>query len=151
MSKLSVHAMQGGERVPMLHDERGLPLFYPSLFATSQLRNAGVAVSTIGNTLADLIVLLRWEQAHQRELLSEFRNECFPSLADVVCLRVFAKLDMREWSAGDRGEVRRIFSILPTIRNRRSPDETRHVHCHPCSCRHCDGRLQRRAARPERQ
>jgi hypothetical protein len=62
----------------MLHDERWLPLFYPSRFATSQLRNAGVAVSTIGNTLADLIVLLRWEQAHQRDLLSEFRNECFP-------------------------------------------------------------------------
>lgn len=91
MPELSVHVMRGGECVPMLHDERGLPLFYSSLFATSQLRNAGVAVSTIGNPLADLIVLLRWEQAHQRDLLSEFRNECFPSLADVVCLRVFCQ------------------------------------------------------------
>lgn len=69
MPKLSVHVMQGGERVLMLHDERGLPLFYSSLFATSQLRNGGVAVSTIRNTLADLIVLLRWEQAHRRDLL----------------------------------------------------------------------------------
>lgn len=55
--RLSVHVMQGGERVPMLHDERGLPLFYPTLFVTSQLRNAGVAVNSIRNKLADLIVL----------------------------------------------------------------------------------------------
>ena len=45
--RLSVHVMPGGERVPMLQDEQGLPLFYPTLFATSQLRNAGAAVNTI--------------------------------------------------------------------------------------------------------
>jgi hypothetical protein len=33
--------LSGGERVPMLHDEHELPLFYPTLFVTSQLRNAG--------------------------------------------------------------------------------------------------------------
>lgn len=66
MPKLSVHVMQDGERVPMLHDESGLPLFYPTLYATSQLRNAGVAVNTIRNKLADLIVLLRWEFANRR-------------------------------------------------------------------------------------
>lgn len=95
MSRLSVHVLSGGERVPMLHDERGLPLFYPTLFATSQLRNAGAAVNTIRNKLADIVVLLRWEQQQGRDLTSEFAHGDFLSIADVVSLRDFAKLDMR--------------------------------------------------------
>lgn len=95
MPKLSVHVMQSGERVPMLQDELGLPLFYPTLFATSQLRNAGVAVNTIRNKLADLIVLLRWEATSRRDLVSEFQGGRFLTIADVVSLRDFAKLDMR--------------------------------------------------------
>jgi hypothetical protein len=47
----------GGERVPMLHDAQGLPLLYPTLFATTQLRNAAAAVNTIRNKLVDIVVL----------------------------------------------------------------------------------------------
>jgi len=79
----------------MLHDAQGLPLFYPTLFATSLLRNAGAAVNTIRNKLADIVVLLRWESLQGRDLISEFRNGRFLTLADVVSLRDFAKLDMR--------------------------------------------------------
>lgn len=95
MPLLSVHVLGEGERVPMLHDERGLPLFYPTLFATSQLRNAGAAVNSIRNKLADLVVLMRWEQRHERDLISEFRSGRFLTIADVASLRDFAKLDMR--------------------------------------------------------
>lgn len=96
--RLSIHVLSGGERVPMLHDERGLPLFYPTLFATVQLRNAGAAVNTIRNKLADIVVLLRWQQRHGRDLISEFAQGNFLSVADVVSLRDFAKLDMRDQS-----------------------------------------------------
>lgn len=95
MTRLSVHVLSEGERVPLLHDAQGLPLFYPTLFATSQLRNAGAAVNTIRNKLADIVVLLRWESLQGRDLISEFRNGRFLTLADVVSLRDFAKLDMR--------------------------------------------------------
>ena len=81
----------------MLHDEQGMPLFYPTLFATSQLRNAGAAVNTIRNKLADLVVLMRWEQCQGRDLISEFRSGRFLTIADVDSLRDFAKLDMRDW------------------------------------------------------
>ncbi|HFF6157966.1 TPA: tyrosine-type recombinase/integrase [Stenotrophomonas maltophilia] len=90
----------------MLHDEQGVPLFYPTLFATSQLRNAGAAVNTIRNKLADLVVLLRWEQYHGRNLISEFRSRRFLTVADVVSLRDFAKLDMRHQQPVDRAEAR---------------------------------------------
>lgn len=96
MPRLSIHVLSGGERVPMLHDEQGVPLFYPTLFATTQLRNAGVAVNTIRNKLADITVLLRWEQRQGRDLLAEFTQGHFLTVADVVSLRDFAKLDMRD-------------------------------------------------------
>ena len=107
MPKLSIHVLGDGERVPMLHDEKGLPLFYPTLFATAQLRNAGAAVNTIRNKLSDLVVLLRWEQEHGRDLIAEFRSGRFLTLADVVSLRDFAKLDMRhrEADGGDTKEI----------------------------------------------
>lgn len=96
MPTLSIHVLRSGERVPFLVDERGLPLFYPTLFATSQLRNAGAAVNTMRNKLLDLVVLARWEQERGRDLLDEFRHGHFLSVADVVSLRDFAKRDMRE-------------------------------------------------------
>lgn len=97
MPTLSVHVLGEGERFPMLHDEQGVPLFYPTLFATSQLRNAGAAVNTIRNKLVDLVVLMRWEQCQGRDLIAEFRTGRFLTVADVDSLRDFAKLDMRDW------------------------------------------------------
>lgn len=93
----------------MLHDARGLPLFYPNLFATAQLRNAGAAVNTIRNKLADIVVLLRWEHSRSRDLISEFRAGRFLTVADIVSLRDFAKLDMRDQpgyeGSGDQVDV----------------------------------------------
>jgi integrase len=102
---LSMHIFGGGERVPMLHDARGLPLFYPTLFVTSQLRNAGAAVNTIVNTLRDILVLLRWEasQTPTRNLEREFSKGSFLTVADVVSLRDFASLDMRFLEDTNRG------------------------------------------------
>lgn len=87
----------------MLHDDRGLPLFYPTLFATAQLRNAGSAVNTIRNKLADIGVLLWWERLRSRDLIAEFRAGRFLSVADIVSLRDFAKLDMRAQSDLNEG------------------------------------------------
>ena len=91
----------------MLHDEQGVPLFYPTLFATSQLRNAGADVNTIRNKLADLVVLLRWEQANDRDLITACRSGRLLTVADIVSLRDFAKLDMRELSSVGGGEKER--------------------------------------------
>lgn len=79
----------------MLHDEKGLPLFYPTLFATTHLRNAGAAVNTIRNKLADIAVLLRWERDHGRDVLDELRRGQVITMADIVSIRDYASLDMR--------------------------------------------------------
>ncbi|MHA8021257.1 site-specific integrase [Stenotrophomonas hibiscicola] len=123
--KLSVHVMQDGERVPMLQDESGVPLFYPTLYATSQLRNAGVAVNTIRNKLADLIVLLRWEVANCRNLISEFQGGRFLTIADVVSLRDFAKLDMRNWKSDGHCTEKPSIRVLGFLEARVAPSRAR--------------------------
>ncbi|HEX7323953.1 MAG TPA: site-specific integrase [Rhodanobacteraceae bacterium] len=92
---LSVRVLQGGERVPFLLGVDGVPLFYPTLFETAKLRNGGAAVNTIRNKLEDIEVLLRWEAANDRNLLTEFKSGQMLALADVVSLRDFCALDMR--------------------------------------------------------
>lgn len=93
--RLSVRVLRDGERVPLLLDERGLPLFYPTLFETAQLRNGGAAVNTIRNKLADIETLLRWEKVNGRDLVAEFAAGRILTLADIVSLRDFCGLDMR--------------------------------------------------------
>lgn len=93
---VTIKRFSDGERVPMMMDASGLPLFYPTLYVTAQLRNAGLAVNTIRNRLADLTVLFRWEVVYSRDLLSEFKQGQFLDLPDIISLRDFAKLDMRE-------------------------------------------------------
>lgn len=106
MASLAMRVLAQGERVPLLLDEQGLPLFYPTLFATTQLRNAGAAVNTIRNALTHIQVLLRWEAQERRNLVDEFTSGKFLSLPDIVSLRDFAKLDMRHVGARENTEVR---------------------------------------------
>ena len=101
-----MRVMNQGERVPLLLDDQGLPVFYPTLFATAQLRNAGAAVNTIRNALTHIQVLLRWEMQEGRNLVDEFTGGTFLSLPDIVSLRDFAKLDMRYVGAREDTEVR---------------------------------------------
>lgn len=89
--KLVIRRFESGERGVFLLDERGVPLFWPQLFATVCLRNAGLAVNSIKNKLGELKVLLRWEHYHDRNLVSEFKSNKFLTIADVVSIRDFSK------------------------------------------------------------
>lgn len=96
MPTLTIRILGGGERVPFLLDDSGIPMFYPTLFATVRLRNAGAAVNTIRNKLADILVLLLWEAHSQRDLIAEFTQSRFLFLPDILSLRDFMKRDIRD-------------------------------------------------------
>lgn len=103
---LSIRVLQGGERGPFLLNEHGIPLFYPTLFETTQLRNSGAAVNTIRNALEDIEVLLRWETVNSRNLVAEFQEGRTLTLADIVSLRDFCGLDMRHLGdSASRGQT----------------------------------------------
>ena len=87
---LVMRRFHSGERAPMLLDESGLPLFWPTLWATVRLRNAGLACNSIKNKLNELKTLLPWEQQHGRDLESEFRDGKLLSVADGGAIGGFA-------------------------------------------------------------
>ena len=93
--RLVMRQHDSGERSAFLLDEHGIPLYWPTLYTTVRLRNAGLAVNSIKNALNELRSLLRWEQLQGRDLESEFREGRLLSLADVISIRDFAakKLD----------------------------------------------------------
>ena len=103
--RFTIQRFRDGERLPMLLDVRGVPLFLPTLFVTAQLRNAGAAVNTIKNKLADIEVLLRWEKEQARNIAEEFAEGRFLSLADILAIRDFARLNMRELSRAPQDDV----------------------------------------------
>ncbi|NNB27667.1 site-specific integrase [Pseudomonas fragi] len=59
ISFIKTIVMGDGERYATLVDENGLPLFYPTLYFTTQRRNASLAYSTLVNEAASISVLLQ--------------------------------------------------------------------------------------------
>jgi integrase len=53
---------RNGERLPILVDRLGMPLFFPSLFITSQVRNAAMSANTIRAYLSAIKRLCNWAQ-----------------------------------------------------------------------------------------
>ena len=102
--RLVTRKYDSGERAAFLLDEHGIPLYWPTLYATVRLRNAGLAVNSIKNQLNELRSLLRWEQLHRRNLETEFRDGQLLSLADVESIRNYAAKKL------DRGKQRRSLS-----------------------------------------
>lgn len=63
-----------GERFSVLVDEEGIPLFYPTLFATWTLRASSHAANSITNTLNALKALYAWEARLGVDLESTFTH-----------------------------------------------------------------------------
>jgi len=66
-----------GERFSVLVDEQGMPLYYPTLFATWTLRARSVAANTITNALNALKALFAWEAHLGFDLESAFGQGTF--------------------------------------------------------------------------
>jgi len=66
---LKTFVMSSGERYCLLVDsESGVPLFHPSLFVTTQVRNAGLSVSSMQTALTAINVLYTYCRAQQINL-----------------------------------------------------------------------------------
>lgn len=52
--KVRIATFSNGERHPFLIDEHGVPLWYPTLFATVRYRNVGMASNTMSVVLSSI-------------------------------------------------------------------------------------------------
>lgn len=66
-----------GERYPLLLDGQGVPLWYPTLFTTTQVRNASKAPNTMAAVLSAIRVLMTWTQVRNVDLVSRFSRREF--------------------------------------------------------------------------
>jgi integrase len=93
-SKCSVRlaVLQGGERYPLLIDTQGLPLWYPTLFTTTQVRNASKAPNTMVAVLSAIRILIAWAQTQRVDLESRFANRLFLNEQELESLCRYAQI-----------------------------------------------------------
>ena len=85
---------QDGERYPLLLDTHGVPCWYPTLFVTTQLRNAAKAPNTITSVLSAIRLLLAWSQVDGVDLEARFAKREFLALYEIesLCRHLQAKV-----------------------------------------------------------
>lgn len=89
--------MTDGERYKLLvKAATGIPLYYPTLYITSQIRGCGQSVSTIQSFITSLKVLLRWSAHYSVDMEERFIRKEFLTLQEVEALRDFCKKPLKE-------------------------------------------------------
>ncbi|MGO4307462.1 site-specific integrase [Cupriavidus sp. RAF12] len=80
-----------GERIPLLVDSCGVPVYLPTLFVTTQIRNASKAPNTMLAALHALRLLYRWTAAQSIDLQERFEAQKFLTDSETESLRAFAQ------------------------------------------------------------
>lgn len=105
--QLSVRLFKGesGERFSVLVDETGMPLYYPALFVTAELRGSSRSISTITNAQSALKVMYAWQDYYQIDLESMFKRSELLETHQIHSLRDFAQQPLRDMHSGRRKVV----------------------------------------------
>lgn len=89
---LKTFVMDSGERYCIvMNRSSGLPVYYPTLYLTTQLRNRGDAFSTMSAAASNLIVLLRFLDIRGIDLEQRFLTKNFLKPHELDDLRDFAQ------------------------------------------------------------
>lgn len=75
--RITVVKFMDGERYPVLLDTKGQPHWYPTLFLTTQFRNATKALNTCLAALRTVRFVLEWASASGLDLEARFRQHRF--------------------------------------------------------------------------
>lgn len=107
--QLSVKRFTGesGERFCLLVDDSGMPLYYPSLFVTAEMRGASLSINTIDNALSALKAMHLWQDYYGLDLESRFKRSELLLPHEIHSLRDFMQKPMAE----SRPENRKVVSI----------------------------------------
>jgi integrase len=93
-------AMDSGERnCLVVEHSNGLPLFYPNLYLTTQLRNRSVALATMEAEASHLVVLLRYLDRRGIDLELRFTEKQFFKDYELDDLRDFTQRKLRKLPA----------------------------------------------------
>jgi integrase len=89
-----------GERLIVLVDELGMPLFYPALYVTVHMRGCSLALNTIQSALSALKAMYAWQSYYSIDLESRFsRGELLLS-HEIHSLRDFMQKPLADEDGG---------------------------------------------------
>ncbi|MDP7812960.1 tyrosine-type recombinase/integrase (plasmid) [Acinetobacter baumannii] len=89
--KLIRTKFKSGERYSLLVDDKGMPIWYPTLFATSKLRNSAKAPNTIEAHLNAIKLLIEWSHSSNIVLEEIFSAKQFLTTEQIEHLCIYLK------------------------------------------------------------
>lgn len=84
--------MKSGERYCMLVDGSGLPLYYPSLYLTTQVRNKSLSFSTMVSTLSGISVLHRFLGERGEDIERRFKKGRYFEESELDAIRDYCQI-----------------------------------------------------------
>lgn len=101
-SIVKTFVMKSGERYCLLVDNHsGLPLFYPNLFITTQVRNRSLSYSTMEAALSGISVLLRYMDERNESLEDRFQKIALFKEHELDAIRDFCQIKFRSQTNED--------------------------------------------------
>jgi len=92
-SAVKTFVMESGERYCLLIDKNnGLPLFYPNLFLTTQVRNRSLSYSSMESALSGISVLMRFMKERNEIIEDRFRSGDFFNINELDAIRDFCQI-----------------------------------------------------------
>ncbi|MBN2866765.1 MAG: site-specific integrase [Thiotrichales bacterium] len=87
--------MESGERYCLLvESDTGVPLFYPNLFITTQVRNASLSFASMESALSSISVLLKFCNERQIDLVERLRSSTFFQLNEIDALADYCQFNL---------------------------------------------------------
>ncbi len=103
---LKSFVMSSGERYCLLVDSiSGLPLYYPNLFITTQIRNKSLSFSMMESVLGGISVLLRFMAERNEDIEARFRLNKYLEIHELDALRDFCQFKFRHRTIGTDSNV----------------------------------------------
>lgn len=106
--------MESGERYCLLVDSRsGIPLFYPNLFITTQMRNRSLSYSAMEAALSGLSVLMRYMEEQGEKIDDRFQEGKLFNEYELDALRDYCQIRFRDHIGKEDHSGIFAFSKLP--------------------------------------
>lgn len=103
---LKSFVMSGGERYCLLVDKNsGMPLYYPSLFVTTQVRNTSKSYSMMESALGGIAVLLKFMAERNEDLETRFKLNKYFETHELDAIRDFCQIKFRHGATGTDSNV----------------------------------------------
>ncbi|BCS42440.1 MULTISPECIES: site-specific integrase [Pseudomonas] len=102
--QLAIRRFQGesGERFSILVDNAGMPLYYPALYVTAEMRGRSLSINTINNALSALKAMCAWQSYYDLDLESRFKQSKLLCRHEIQSLRDFMQKPLEDMCAKDK-------------------------------------------------